>query len=41
MDILEAELVKDEYLKTATLTVFAGVPFCSGFGGSLEVGVQN
>lgn len=27
MDILEVKLVKDEYLKTGTLTVFTGVPF--------------
>src|SRR6202022_1680285 len=27
MNILEAKLVKDEYLKTGTLTVFSGVPF--------------
>lgn len=29
MDVLEARLVKEEYLKSGTLTVFTGLPFCT------------
>ncbi len=29
-EILEAKMVKEEYLKAGTLTKFSGIPFCSG-----------